>query len=251
MDIFLYKRQIRRFQQCHEQMNKLVKGEGGAVGITENPQALERWMISGPEISRLIPEFENSFQTLKSSTSKRHHEQNPSTQNKFSIDVKALVATFEEMGNPFLENNGDLLTLDTKIIMSKEVIETIKTIEKNGQKQYKTFLSERLTAISNIPLSNTISKNSYPLFSTAPFKQPSKMKQQIKYLETNCKLFSMLYIGCQIRKGDMNNFFEHENQQFPPSLSDMGQQRQGTKSDLLDCLDQCATSTKDASCVDV
>ena len=28
--------------QCHEQMNKLVKGEGGAVGLTEDPQALER-----------------------------------------------------------------------------------------------------------------------------------------------------------------------------------------------------------------
>ena len=25
--------------QCHEQMNKLVKGEGGAVGLTEDPQA--------------------------------------------------------------------------------------------------------------------------------------------------------------------------------------------------------------------
>ena len=25
--------------QCHEQMNKLVKGDGGAVGLTEDPQA--------------------------------------------------------------------------------------------------------------------------------------------------------------------------------------------------------------------
>ena len=28
--------------QCHEQMNKLVKGRGGAVGLTEDSQALER-----------------------------------------------------------------------------------------------------------------------------------------------------------------------------------------------------------------
>ncbi|CAL4083046.1 unnamed protein product, partial [Meganyctiphanes norvegica] len=111
--------------QCHEQMNRLIKGEGGAVGLTENPQALERWMVSGPEISRLIGEFVASFQTLNSQTSKMHHEQNPNTQNKFSKDVKALVPTIVEMGNPFLKDNGDLLAINTKEIMKKEVIESI------------------------------------------------------------------------------------------------------------------------------
>ena len=169
--------------QCHEQMNKLVKGEGGAIGLTEDPQALERWMVAGPEISRLILEFENSYQNLKSHSSRKHHEQNPTTQKKFAKDVKALVDTFEEMGNPFLEDNGDLLTLDTKIIMSKEVIQTINTIEKNGQKQYNSFLSERLSAPQNKSLSKTITKNNYPLFSKVSVKQPSKIKEQVKYLE--------------------------------------------------------------------
>ena len=49
--------------------------------------------------------------------------------------MKALVTTFEEMGNSFLEDNGDLLTFDTKEIMSKDVIQTVNTIEKNGHKQ--------------------------------------------------------------------------------------------------------------------
>ena len=173
-------------------------------------------MVAGPEISRLILEFENSFQSIESQTSKRHHEQNINTQNTFAKDVNALVDTFEEMGNPFLENNGDLLTLDTKIIMSKEVIQTVNTIEKKGQQQYDTFLSERITGDPNNSLSDTIKKNNYPLFSKVSVKQPSKMKQQVKYLESNCKLFSQLYIGCQIRQGDMNNFFEHENQSVSP-----------------------------------
>ena len=207
-------------------------------------------MVAGPEISRLILEFENSFQSIESQTSKRHHEQNPNTQKTFAKDVNALVDTFEEMGNPFLENNGDLLTLDTKIIMSKEVIQTVNTIEKKGQQQYDTFLSERITGDPNNSLSDTIKKNNYPLFSKVSVKQPSKMKQQVKYLESNCKLFSQLYIGCQIRQGDMNNFFEHENHPFPPSLSGEGQQRQGTKSDLLDCLEQCAPSSKGITDVD-
>ena len=43
--------------QAHEQNNASVKGDGGAVGLTENPAALRCWMVSGPEMARLIGEF--------------------------------------------------------------------------------------------------------------------------------------------------------------------------------------------------
>ena len=42
----------------HEQLNAKIKGVGGAICMTENDSALQRWLISGPEISRLIDEFE-------------------------------------------------------------------------------------------------------------------------------------------------------------------------------------------------
>lgn len=39
--------------QAHEQNknNACVKGDGGAVGLTDNPSALRRWMIAGPEVA--------------------------------------------------------------------------------------------------------------------------------------------------------------------------------------------------------
>lgn len=43
--------------QAHEQNNAIVKGDGGAIGLTEDPAASRRWMVAGPEISRLIGEF--------------------------------------------------------------------------------------------------------------------------------------------------------------------------------------------------
>ena len=45
--------------QAHEQNNEIVKGDGGAIGLTENPQALRRWMIGGPEIARVVHELED------------------------------------------------------------------------------------------------------------------------------------------------------------------------------------------------
>ena len=40
--------------QAHEQNNAIVKGDGGAIGLTEDPAALRRWMVAGPKISRLF-----------------------------------------------------------------------------------------------------------------------------------------------------------------------------------------------------
>ena len=30
--------------QAHEQNNKIIKGDGGAIGLTEDPSALRRWL---------------------------------------------------------------------------------------------------------------------------------------------------------------------------------------------------------------
>ena len=49
--------------QAQEQNIALVKREGGAVGLTENPSALRRWMVSGSEVARIMNEFETSIVT--------------------------------------------------------------------------------------------------------------------------------------------------------------------------------------------
>ena len=53
-------------------------------------------------------------------------------------------------------------------------------------------------------------------------------------------LFARLYIGCQNRDGNLEEFFRHENQAYPPSLSDDSTLHLGTKSDLLLCLNDCS-----------
>ena len=52
---------IPLLDQAHEQENAKVKGKGGVVGLTENPTALKRWMISGSEFARVNTEFESLF----------------------------------------------------------------------------------------------------------------------------------------------------------------------------------------------
>lgn len=56
-------------------------------------------------------------------------------------------------------------------------------------------------------------------------------------LRNDCSLFSRLFIACQTRKGNLPEFFRHENQPVPPALSKNGEMRTGQKSDLLHCLE--------------
>ena len=82
--------------QAHEQNNAIVKGDGGAVGLTENPSALRRWMVAGPEMARLVGEFEVQLDKTKA-TDLKHHEQRRHVQKAFAQDVQSLISVFEDM----------------------------------------------------------------------------------------------------------------------------------------------------------
>ncbi|VDI42239.1 Hypothetical predicted protein, partial [Mytilus galloprovincialis] len=159
--------------QAHEQNNACVKADGGAVGLTENPGALRRWMVAGPEMARLVNEFENVTECFvnTNASNKLHHEQTLSFQESFRNDIVSLYDVIDDLGNPFLE--------------------TVNTIESLGQEQ-----------------------------------------------------FEKLYIACQSRDGNLDDFFRHENHAFPPSLSQNGTIRLGTKADLLSkCLERLTPPT--------
>ena len=129
--------------QAHEQNNGVMKGDGGTVGITENPSALKRWMVAGPEMARIIGEFESEMETEHSNQEPRHHEQTPATQKTFLKEVRSLSEKLEEMGSPFL-GDKDLYNIDTKDIANQSVVDTVKCVEKLGIELYDKFVKERL-----------------------------------------------------------------------------------------------------------
>ncbi|KAH3703286.1 hypothetical protein DPMN_078318 [Dreissena polymorpha] len=126
---------------AHEQNNKLVKGEGGVIGLTEYATQLLRWMVCGPEMARVVNEFEISQERIKQEQTKepdiKHHEQVERKQNSFVKQVQAMTHTLEEMGNPFMEECEDLLVLGTRDIADQKVANTIRNIEQIGKNQYQ------------------------------------------------------------------------------------------------------------------
>lgn len=190
-------------------------------------------MVAGPEQSRILKEFESKY-LGKSEENIYHHEEGQSTQSNFNNQVVSLVEIMTEMGNPFLDDTGELIILDTHIILDDSVVKTIRNIESLGRQQYdeytKPVIVDRTRSISE-----TIKKNNLPLLRSSGKKVNTKTEQN-QILKDNLSLFSRLFIVTQQRGADMDTFFKHENHPTPPSISEQGKLRSGTKSDLLNCL---------------
>ena len=218
---------------AHEQENALIKGGGGAVGLTKNPAALRRWMVSGPEVARMIKEFEN---VVPSSQTLEHHEQTPSTQTASKKDVLSVVSEFKDFGNPFEEQGNELIAVHTRDVMDSADVDTVQNVLQIGNSQYDSYVQERLIDRSK-QITDPIKKNNLPLLSTLGKKWQSKEKAQVALLKEDCSLFSQLYIACQCTDGNLDEFFKYENQPWPPALSQMDQIRGGQKADLVKCLE--------------
>ena len=90
------------------------------------------------------------------------------------------------------------------------------------------------------------------LFVGSTTKMASKEKQQLTSMKSDVELFSRLYISCQTRDGNLEDFFQHENQAWRPALSHGRRLRLGIKSDLLTCpedLSPAQTKAPDAAFV--
>lgn len=114
----------------------------------------------------------------------------------------------------------DLLVLDTKEIADPAASKTVRSARCVGQDQFDAFTKECLIDRTK-SINDAIHRNKLPLFGI-PASKVSKGKQQLNSLKCDVELFSRLYIGCQTRDGNLEEFFLHENQACPPSLSVAG-----------------------------
>ena len=118
---------------------------------------------------------------------------------------------FEEMENPFIKDNKYLFAIDTKNVISDEIVNTVRTVLGHGQEQYMTFIEERFEMRTKL-LSDPIRRNKLPLFSNQVRRLPTSVKSSLAMLKNDCSLFSRLYIACPTREGNLEEFFKHENQ---------------------------------------
>ena len=207
----------------HEQINAKIKGVGGAIGLTENDAALAKWLLAGPEISRMVEEFEDSNSLSELDSILEHHDTTESAQKHFSADVRTMYDALAEFGNPFMDDSKDLYALDTKVVPGHEAIENLYSAEAVGKEQFENYRNSHI--LKDKPISDAIRRNNMQIFKCTKPKIKTKKDTQLKAARSDAALYSRLFIACQNRDGDLDEFFCHENQGAPPSLSDNGNLR--------------------------
>ncbi|KAJ8358245.1 hypothetical protein AAFF_G00020150 [Aldrovandia affinis] len=206
--------------------------------MTEDPSALRRWMIAGPEVSHLVAQYEAACGTKEGTEHTSHHEETERAQRVFFENVEKLSQAMKDIGNPFQEESRDLLSLDTKDIAHHTAAELIGTHLEKGKVRFQEFM-KGLEGEEESTFYEPIKKNRVDFFRQVPASVDSSKQ---KVLKEDCQLFSKLFISCQSRECDLKEFFHHENQSHPAALSDGGKLHTCQKSHLTTILESQVTT---------
>ena len=158
-----HKFSLMGLDQIHEQNNAIMKGMGGVSSSLNkvDESSMARWGLCIHELASIVNDYE--FEETDSSSdheSQCHHEDSAAFQKRFTADIKSLNVAL--VSNPFLLERLTVLNNHDKAKFNDRVIEDIRVLESNGEKQFHEFWTNRLQS-ANIPISETISLNSYNL----------------------------------------------------------------------------------------
>ena len=220
------------FDQNHEKQNKELKMHGGTLNLSDECVFTE-WAVAGPEIARVIMEFEVGMLTRKNAVFK-HHVQSPSVQQRFVAHTKALVIAFQEAGNPFDEDSHEVVIIDTREVLPNNVARSTMGALGEGRKQHADFVAHHLQSTA-VAFHAPIKMNKIHL----PGNR-HKNRNKSKHVDSTKEDMHLLGQRCMplhVREGNSDRLFEVENADCPPSLSKHGVLRSGRKSDLLSCLE--------------
>eukprot|EP00112_Aurelia_sp_Birch-Aquarium-sp1_P007725 Seg1843.10 transcript_id=Seg1843.10/GoldUCD/mRNA.D3Y31 product="hypothetical protein" protein_id=Seg1843.10/GoldUCD/D3Y31 len=142
---------------------------------------------------------------------------------------------FIENGNPFEEEEDVLITLVSKVLMGEQARKFVREYRQAGTYQYEAFKMERLIT-SEKSVHHAIKKNKLPLFRLENSVATMMSREKVSPLKQDCNLYTSLYVACQKRESDLDDFFSHENHSYPTALSVYGEIRHSTKSDCANLL---------------
>lgn len=102
-----------------EQINPKIRGVACAIGSTENESTLQRWIISGPDITGIVDVFDCSDHVQE------RHDPFLSTQLSFNKNVKKVLQAFGDMEKPLLDDSNELYDFNTKLVAAADVTKNL------------------------------------------------------------------------------------------------------------------------------
>ena len=105
--------------------------------------ALRRWEIAGPEVVRLLNEYEKCHHIGPEIYIEKHHEDYSAFQKMFLTDVNNLFNCFKNICNPFEED--ELIALETGEIMTPKIQSCFGNLLEMKEEKYQNFRKHKLS----------------------------------------------------------------------------------------------------------
>ena len=229
---------LMALDQSHEHSVKFSKEDGGSRGLYYDPEEKEINEISRPEVLRAIQEFEESIYTCPDDDKITNHpDSSASAQKKLIKDIQAMVKAVDDglISNPYMEDNeNEFVSISTGEIFDPEILNSLKNIKPEGDRQAKQFL-ESVMEKGEKSVLDTIPRNNFYTLQNRP---PPVLPKERKGTNSNPTATVIRYfMSIKDRpEEDKDDFFRHENLTCPPSLSHKGGMYSGSKSGITDCL---------------
>ena len=165
---FTVKQSDRQFSaiaidQAHEQNNKIVKIDGGAIGLMDDEQSLIEWAVSGPSISQMVKDVNSDIMMDLCELNSPHHVFEASFRNHRNL----LLKSFCQFGNPFKETREDLINIVSKVVFPKVASYSVMKAYDLGQEQVDLFFKKRISNLELVKkesLYDTIHRNRFMLY---------------------------------------------------------------------------------------
>lgn len=94
-------------------------------------------MVCGPEIAKLLDQFQSNFSVQEGAKPHFHHEEGVAAQKTFKKQALSLIETISKFGNPFLDDCPELLILNSRDCADDAVITTVRSIEAIGTAKFQ------------------------------------------------------------------------------------------------------------------
>ena len=193
------------------------------------------WATSGPQISEMLSELSNNSDDDENNF-QYHHEDTDAFELKFQPNRENVLAAFQEFSNPFNECESNLMNIVSKVVLGENASESARNSKLIGLPQSSTFTQDQMISRTK-SLYDNIPQTRLSLFRhRAAGNITSKTRKNLKLMKDDSRLFSSFYIACQTRAGNLDNFFAHENHNFPVSISEYDNLYKYSKSDFISCL---------------
>ena len=173
-----------------EQQNKLLKIDGGLIGITKNEQTRTRYFLVASIMAQLSNQL-NNMVSITSPLSPIHHKLNERSIKRQSQMYHSLKTVFDERNVSFHSMvEPTMFNIITNVVHPKEIYPDVLSIPEVGEGLHKEFCRERLCENSTMSIWAPIKRVNLRLFTYDNKKKKQSLNNQMSIYTESSNIFA-------------------------------------------------------------